>query len=96
MPEHESDFEHTFINSRGEMIVKKRLKEFEPPTDLVPNPEEEKWNLQLETVNKDLEYQLRNYNVHREFFKPNYEYKLNQDSKEYRYTFNKDVHKYEW
>jgi len=97
VPEHESDFEHTFINSRGEMIVKKRLQEFEPgPTDLVPNPEEEKWKLQLETVKKELEYRLRSYSVNMEFFKPVYKYRRNEDNKEYRYTFNKDVPKYEW
>lgn len=97
VPEHESDFEHTFINTRGEMIVKKRLKEFEPgPADLVPDPEEEKWVLQLDTVKKELEQRLREYDVHSEFFKPEYKYRRNQDNKEYRYNFNKDVPKYEW
>ena len=97
VPEHESDFEHTFINSRGEMIVKKRLAEFEPgPNDLVPHEEEEKWQLQLDTIKKDLEQRLRSYSVNTEYFKPTYKYKRNQDNKEYRYTFNKDTPKYEW
>jgi len=98
VPEHESDFQHTFINSRGEMIVKKRLEEFEPEpgTDLVPKPEDEKWNLQLETVRKELEYRLRSYSVNWEVFKPTYRYHKNEDKKEYRYTFNKDTPKYEW
>ena len=97
LPEHESDFEHTFINSRGEMIVKKRLKEFEPgPTDLVMSPEQEKWQMQKETVEKNLEYQLRNYSVHMEFFDAVYKFKKNEDKKEYRYNFNKDTPKYEW
>jgi len=79
------------------MIVKKRLKEFEPgPSDIVPKPEEEKWKLQLETVQKELEKQLRSYSVHMEFFKPVYKYKRNEDQKEYRYNFNKDIPKYEW
>ena len=97
VPEHESDFEHTFINSRGEMLVKKRLKQLEPDaTDLVPDPEKEKWKLQLETVKKDLDKRLLDYNVHTEFFKPVYKYRMNQDKKEYRYSFNKDTPKYEW
>jgi len=97
VPEHESDFEHTFINSHGEMIVKKRLKEYEPePTDLVPKPEEEKWKLQLETVQKELEYRLRTYSVNWGVFQPAYKYHRNEDKKEYRYTFNKDTPKYEW
>ena len=97
MPEHESDFEHTFINTRGEMIVKKRLKEYEPDaTDLVPNPEEEKWRLQFETLQKEQEYRLRSFSVNWEVFKPTYRYHKNEDKKEYRYTFNKDTPKYEW
>ena len=97
VPEHESDFEHTFINSHGEMIVKKRLQQFEPgPADLLPNPEEEKWKLQLETIEKDCDYRLRTFSVHAEFFKAAHEFKKNQDGKEYRYTFNKDTPKYEW
>jgi len=97
IPEHESDYEHTFINSHGEMIVKKRLKEFEPgPNDMVPQPEEDKWKLQTETVEKELDKQLLSYSVHSEFFHPVYKFKRNEDGKEYRYNFNKDVPKYEW
>ena len=97
IPEHESDYEHTFINSHGEMTVKKRLKEFEPgPNDMVPQPEEDKWKLQTETVEKELDKQLLSYSVHSEFFHPVYKFKRNEDGKEYRYNFNKDVPKYEW
>ena len=97
VPEHESDFEHTFINSRGEMIVKKRLPQFEAgASDLVADPEERKWQLQYETMKKELERRLRTYTVNLEYVKPTYQYKRNQDNKEYRYTFNKDVPKYDW
>jgi len=96
VPEDESDFEHTYINSRGEMMVKKRLKEFEPPSDLVPQPDEEKWTLQQDTIEKDLKQRLLSYSLHMEFFKPVYRFRRNEDGKEYRYTFNKNVSKYEW
>jgi len=97
VPENEDDFEHTFINVRGEMIVKKRLKQFEPAaTDLVPSPEEEKWKLQFDTVKKDLDKRLLSHSVHIEHFQPVFKYKRNEDKKEYRYTFNKDVPTYAW
>jgi large subunit ribosomal protein L30 len=98
IPEHESDFEHVTIRSNGELVVKKRLKEFEPPT-LTANEslaENDKWKLEQSTVIKDLEKRLASFTVQTEYFKTKYIYRHNQDGKEYRYTFNKDVPKYEW
>lgn len=98
IPEHESDFEHATLRSNGEMVVKKRVKEFEPPA-LPSNElqsENDKWKLEQTTVIKDLEKRLASFTINTEYFKPKYVYRRNQDGKEYRYTFNKDVPKYEW
>lgn len=93
LPEHESDFEHTIIKSNGEMVVIKRLKEYEPEiADGNRNP----YDLQLDTIKKDLDQKLLDFNVHIEYHKTKYVYRFNQDGKEYRYNFNKDVPKYEF
>lgn len=101
LPQHESDFEHTHIRSNGELIVKRRLEQFEPksaPVDAVSQTSEDrgKWQLSPDTVKKELEKWLQNFEVHTEFFKANYKYRRNQDGKEYRYTFSKDTPKYDW
>jgi len=99
IPEHESDFEHVMIRSNGEMIVKKRLKEFEPSTATTcastANDDHHTWRLEQSTVVKDLQKRLASFTINTEFFKTKYEYRFNQDGKEYRYNFNKDVPKYE-
>ena len=95
LPEHESDFEHTRITSDGEIKIVKRLAEYEPAADQV-NPEKEKWKMDQETVKKELDKKLVDFNVHTEYFKNNYVYRRNQDGKEYRYNRHKDVPKYEW
>ena len=100
VPEHESDFEHTVIHSNGEMIVKKRLDNYEPvattASEEVATGDDVKWKLERGTVLKDLEKRLANFTVHSEYFKTKYTYRRNQDGKEYRYSSGKDVPKYEW
>lgn len=95
LPEHESDFEHTLIKSNGEMVVVKRLKEYEPEKTEV-EPKKDLWTLEMDTIKKDLDKKLLDYEVHKEYHKANYVYRYNQDGKEYRYNFNKDAPKYEW
>jgi len=95
IPENESDWEHSRINSLGEMVVVQRLEEFEMEGKYLPDPEKEKWSMDLDTLKTDLDKQMRDYNVHTEYFKAQYTYRRNQDGKEYRYQFNKGVPKYE-
>lgn len=99
LPEHESDFEHTLIRSNGEMVVKKRLKQYEPESAVNSKPTEDltdKWKLQLDTVKKELEKRLQNFDVHTEFFRAKYTYRRNQDGQQYRYTVCKNTPKYDW
>jgi len=91
----EADWEHSRINSRGEMIIVRCLKEFEPTPSLA-DPEPDKWKLGMETVKKDCDKTARDFNVHSEYHLATYTYRRNQDGKEYRYSFNKDVPKYHW
>jgi len=95
-PEDESDWEHSRINSRGEMTVIKRLKTYEPDSSVPPDPNSEKWKLDLDTLRKDLDKKCTDFNVHTEYKPAEYVYRRNQDGKMYRYNFNKDVPKYEW
>ena len=83
MPEHESDFAHSVINSKGEMIVRKRLKE---ETDSLPveNPRSN-WQLDVDTIQTQLLRTRLNFDIHSEYHKTDYEYKRNQDGKEWRY-----------
>lgn len=83
MPEHESDFAHSYINSRGEMIVQKRLTpEADPLT--AENPRSQ-WQLDVKTIQTQLIRTRLNFDIHSEYYKTEYEYKLNQDGKEHRY-----------
>lgn len=97
IPQDESDWEHTRVNSRGEMVVIQRIKSLEPDAStLAKDPEKDKWKLNLETVKKDLDKMCSDYNIHAEYKPAEYKYRRNQDNKLYRYNFNKDVPKYEW
>ena len=87
LPEHESDFEHTFINSQGELIIRKRLEPIEPVL-LEENAEKDKWKLEHETINKQLKKKKDKFAINTEYFKPKHVYKRNEDGKEYRYTHN--------
>ena len=94
LPQDTSDFQHCYINARGELIVKHKLKEYEP--DKETDREKEKWKLDKETVGKRLRRTLQMNEVHEEYYDTHYEWKRNEDGKEYRYNFNKDARKYQY
>jgi len=96
LPDNEADWEHSRINSRGEMVIVRRLTEFEPQPAALLESGKDKWKLELETVKKECEKTVRDYNVHMEYHLATYTYRRNQDGKEYRYNFNKNVPKYHW
>jgi len=96
LPDDEADWAHSRINSRGEMIIVRRLKEFEPQPAALADVDKEKWKLDLETVKKECEKTVRDYSVHMEYHLATYKFRRNEDGKEYRYNFNKDVPKYNW
>jgi len=96
LPDNEADWEHSRINSRGEMVIIRRLKEFEPQQAALPDPYREKWKLDLDTIKNDCQKTVRDYNVHMEYHLASYTYRRNEDGKEYRYNFNKNVPKYHW
>ncbi len=93
LPEHESDFEHSYIKTNGEFIVKKRLKGFEMKDQYVKPDEEKdpkkKWRLTQETLDKHLDEMKRKFLIHSEYHEAEHIYKRNQDGKEYRYNFHK-------
>jgi large subunit ribosomal protein L30 len=96
LPYNEADWEHSQINSRGEMVIIRRLQQFEPQLGTLPDADKEKWKLDLDTVKKDCEKTVRDYKVHMQYHLASYVYRRNQDGKEYRYNFNKNVPKYYW
>ena len=88
MPESESDYPYTFIQDDGVVIVHKELKqEIESRPDTAPE-EDRRLMLDYDTILKDNERKLRNYELNKEYFPAQYKYRLNQDGKEYRYTKN--------
>ncbi len=90
LPEHKSDFEHTYITMNGELIVKKRLNQYDQSVDdSVSDESKDKWRLTRETVQNQCDDVRRNYWIHSEYYDTEYKYKRNQDGKEYRYNFNK-------
>ena len=91
LPQEPSDFEHCYINSKGELIVRHTLREYEPDKD---QPlKKEKWQMEVDTVQKKLKRTLQLYDVHSEYYEPEYEWKKNEDGKEHRYNFSKGARK---
>ncbi len=83
MPDDESDFDHLCLKPTGEMIVKRKLPEYEPTDSDAETGNE--WKLSVDTLLKHLDRIKWNRDIHREYHRTNYSYKYNQDGKEYRY-----------
>ena len=92
VPQNEVDYERSYINCKGEMVVRHTLHPTEEAT--VPKEEPSKWQLKGLSVKKVLRRKLDLHQVNTEYYEPEYKWKLNEDGKEYRYTHNKGVRKY--
>jgi hypothetical protein len=88
VPKNPTDYEHCFINSRGELVVKHTVH---PAAE---TPEPSVWEMQRDTYKKDLRRKLELNQVNKEYFSPEYKWKLNEDGKEHRYSHNRKLPKY--
>lgn len=88
-PENEADIQHCTIKSNGEMVFVKKIQSLEANTGPVEG-KDPKWALTKETVDIELDYKKKMFEVHTEYFPTTYTYKRNQDGKEYRYNFSKE------
>ena len=88
-PDDPRDYEHTVLMSNGELIVRKRLEPVSMETVSLETEKKKKWQMELETMHRELKRKLLNYTIHSEFHPAKYTYTRNQDGKEYRYNFNK-------
>ena len=94
LPQSPEDYEHCYINSQGELLVKHTLRHLELDKD---KPDQRaKWRLAEDTIKKKLRRTLELYDVHSEYYEPEYVWKKNEDGKEYRYNFYKGARKYDY
>ncbi|ELU03532.1 hypothetical protein CAPTEDRAFT_175195 [Capitella teleta] len=92
VPTNAADFERSYINSLGEVVVRHTLH----PTEeaVAPPAELSKWDMRPETFKKELLRKLELNQVNEEYYEEEHVYKLNEDGKEYRYNYNKDLPKH--
>jgi len=88
MPQSEEDAKHSYLNCRGELLVKQQITPPLPASDAAQE-ESQRWELTKELVAKDCNYRKVNYKLHQEWHPPDYVHHFNQDGKELRYNFNK-------
>ncbi|OWF37238.1 uncharacterized protein LOC110440412 isoform X2 [Mizuhopecten yessoensis] len=93
LPENEEDWEHCYIRDNGEFIVRRKIPSAEEsiPEDIGTTTDRENsvWDMDIETVKKQNQKKLVQYDINSEFFKPQYAYKNNSDGKEHRYFGDK-------
>ncbi|XP_033743025.1 uncharacterized protein LOC117329272 [Pecten maximus] len=93
LPESEEDWEYCYLRDNGEFVVRRKIPNMEEslPEDVETTADKEPsiWEMDIETVKKQNQKKLLNYDVNSEFFKPQYVYKNNTDGKEHRYFGDK-------
>lgn len=93
LPESEEDWEHCYLRDNGEFIIRRKIPNGEEslPTDVGVTPDRDSsvWDMDKETIKKQNDKKLAEYDLNSEFFKPQYVYKHNQDGKEHRYFGDK-------